>query len=709
MLPRKSLRLFAALLLASGAFVSLGGAQTTASTPFGYQSFSHEATIEEKFMAVPSARLAGEELKALTAVPHIAASPEDHQTALYIADKFRAAGMATQIVPYRVLLNWPEAVRVVAYDPSGKTLMTGPAPEQVRGDPFQNNPRVVMPFNGSSGSGDVTGEVVYANYGRPEDFKELETRRISLHGKIVLMRYGVNFRGVKVYLAELHGAAGVLLYSDPQDDGYYKGDPYPEGPWRPATGVQRGSVQYLFKYPGDPETPGIASTPDLPDTERVSPDGNQPHIISIPLSYHDAAPILQALTGPGVPEGWQGALPFRYHMGPGGVRVHLVSQQDYQRRTIWDVIGTIQGSELPDEQVIVGNHRDAWVYGAVDPNSGTAAMLEAIHGIAVLLKQGWRPKRTLIFCSWDAEEEGLIGSTEWVEQHGDEMSRVVAYFNTDVGVAGPDFNAAAVPSLKQFVRQVTQAVPSPVMGTVYQQWRLNQAGSNEHSASSASLESGEEVQVNDLGSGSDFTPFLQHAGVPSTDVGSGGPYGVYHSAFDDYTWFVMNADPHFVYLQQMARVLGLEAIRMADADVLPYNYPAYARAVAAYLEAAARKAREAGLNALDFADAQAAAGRFTAAAEKAYALQKAPPGNPAHLDQTLRAVETDLLSPAGLPTRPWYKHTIYAPGEFTGYSAVVIPGVNEAIDAHETSLAQQQLTVLAEALDRAAQTLDSAQ
>ncbi len=708
MLLRKSLSLFAALLLASGAFTSLGTTQTAASTPFGYRNFSHEATIEERFMAIPSARLAGAELKTLTAVPHIAASPEDHQMALYMAEKFRAAGMATQIVPYRVLLNWPELVRVVAYDSSGKTLMTGPAPEHVRGDPFQNNPRMVMPFNGSSGSGDVTGEVVYANYGRPEDFKELETRRISLHGKIVLMRYGVNFRGVKVYLAELHGAAGVLLYSDPQDDGYYKGDPYPEGPWRPATGVQRGSVQYLFKYPGDPETPGIASTPDLPDTERVSPDGNQPHIISIPLSYHDAAPILQALTGPGVPEGWQGALPFRYHMGPGGVRVHLVSQQDYQRRTIWDVIGTIQGSELPDEQVIVGNHRDAWVYGAVDPNSGTAAMLEAIHGIAVLLKQGWRPKRTLIFCSWDAEEEGLIGSTEWVEQHGDEMSRVVAYFNTDVGVAGPDFNAAAVPSLKQFVRQVTQAVPSPVTGTVYQQWRLHQAGSDEHRASSAPLESGEEVQVNDLGSGSDFTPFLQHAGVPSTDVGSGGPYGVYHSAFDDYTWFVMNADPHFVYLQQMARVLGLEAIRMADADVLPYNYPAYARAIAAYLEAAASKAREAGLNTLDFADAQAAAGRFTAAAEKVYALQKVPPSDPSQLDQTLRAVETNLLSPAGLPTRPWYKHTIYAPGEFTGYSAVVIPGVNEAIDAHETSLAQQQLTVLAEALGRAAQTLDSA-
>ena len=464
-----------------------------------------------------------------------------------------------------------------------------------------------MPFNGSSGSGDVTGEVVYANYGRLEDYDELAKQKIDLHGKIVVVRYGANFRGVKVYIAEQRGAVGVIIYSDPQDDGYYKGDPYPNGPWRPETGVQRGSVQYLFKYPGDPETPGIPSLPDLPDSARVNPDGNQPHIISIPLSYKDAAPILQALKGPGVPQGWQGALPFRYHLGPGGVRVHLVSQQDYQRRTIWDVIGKIKGTDDPENWVVVGNHRDAWVYGAVDPNSGTASMLEAVHGVGALLKSGWKPKRSIIFCSWDAEEEGLIGSTEWVEQHAQQLNNAVAYFNVDVAVSGPDFSASAVPSLKNFMRDISKSVPSPMGDTVYQEWRANRHGTNEHRASNAPAAQGEEVRVSDLGSGSDFTPFLQHIGVPSTDIGSGGPYGVYHSVFDNYAWFVMNADPHFVYLQQMARVLGLEAVRMADTDVLPYDYQAYAREVKAYIEAAKRKAGDDGLTGIDFVPALAVA------------------------------------------------------------------------------------------------------
>ena len=329
---------------------------------FGYTNFSKEAVIEEKFLAVPNAKLAGEHLKTLTAEPHIASSPEDHKTAEYVAEKFRAAGLDTEIVPYRVLMNQPRVVKVEAFDPSGKQLMSGPTREHVEGDPFDKDPRVVMPFNGSSASGDVTGEVVYANYGRLEDYDELAKQKIDLHGKIVIVRYGANFRGVKVYIAEQRGAIGVIIYSDPQDDGYYKGDPYPNGPWRPDSGVQRGSVQYLFKYPGDPETPGVASTPDLPDSARVNPEGNQPRIISIPLSYKDAAPILEALKGPGAPQGWQGALPFRYHIGPGGVRVHLVSEQDYQRRTIWDVIGKIKGADDPENWVVVGNHRDAWVY-----------------------------------------------------------------------------------------------------------------------------------------------------------------------------------------------------------------------------------------------------------------------------------------------------------------------------------------------------------
>jgi N-acetylated-alpha-linked acidic dipeptidase len=416
--------------------------------------------------------------------------------------------------------------------------------------------------------------------------------------------------------------------------------------------------------------------------------------------------MLQAMKGPGVPQGWQGALPFRYHLGPGGVRVHLVSDQDYRRRTIWDVIGRVKGSEYPDEWVINGNHRDAWVYGAVDPNSGTAAMLEAVHGIGALLKQGWRPKRTILFCSWDAEEEGLIGSTEWVEQHAEAMNHAVAYFNTDVGVSGPDFTAAAVPSLKQFVREITKSVPSPVGGTVYQQWRLNK-NKDEHRASNAPPQPGEEVHVNDLGSGSDFTPFLQHAGVPSTDVGSDGPYGVYHSTFDNFAWFTMNADPKFVYLQEMARVFGLETLRMADSDVLPYDYVAYAREITAYIDAARHRAEDAGLGAMNFPVAQAAAARFSAAATKVHARQTAPPEDPAQLNQALRKAELDLLSLEGLPNRPWYRHTIYAPGEYTGYAAVVIPGVNEAIDAKDAARASSQLTVLTQALDRAAQTLDA--
>jgi N-acetylated-alpha-linked acidic dipeptidase len=691
----------------SPAFLS---GQSTAQAVFGYADFTAQSKIEEKFLAVPDAKLAGQHLKLLTAEPHLAATPEDRKTAEYVAQKFRAAGLETEIVPYRVLLNQPKEVRVEAYDDHGKLLMSGPAREHVAGDPYQDDPRVVMPFNGSSGSGDVTAEVVYANYGRLEDFDQLAAQHIDIRGKIVLARYGANFRGVKIYIAEQRGALGVLLYSDPQDDGYYKGDAYPLGPWRPESGVQRGSVQYLFKFPGDPETPGVASTLDLPDAARIPMEKSpsQPRIVSIPISYHDAEPILKALKGANVPQGWQGALPFRYHIGQlagqGSVRVHLVSQQDYQRRIIWDVIGKVKGTEYPDEWVIAGNHRDAWVYGAVDPSSGTAAMLESVHGIGTLLHQGWRPKRTIVFCSWDAEEEGLIGSTEWVEGHAKALEHAVAYFNVDVAVSGPDFSAAADPSLKEFLRELTRSVPSPLGGSVYQQWRTNHPTGVERHASSVPAVT-EEIHVGDLGSGSDFTPFFQHVGVPSTDIGSGGPYGVYHSVFDNYAWYTKNADPHFFYLQQMARVFGLEALRMADADVLPLDYAAYARAISSYIDEAKHKAADQGLN-LDFSAAQAAAARLTASVDRVRKRQEAASGDLPALNLALRQTESALLSDAGLPNRPWYRHTIYAPGEFTGYSVQVLPGVNEALDARDRNRAEQQLGVLALALDRAARTLD---
>ena len=698
---------------------------------FGYRDFTQQAKWDASFMASPDPKLAGEHLKTLTAAPHWASSPEDYATAVYVADKFKAAGLDTQIVPYKVWLNKPRSIVIEAFDSTGEKLMSGPTPEHVDpkkhgGDPFQDDPRILPAFNGSAPSGDVTAEVVYANYGELADFNKLDQLGISVKDKIVIVRYGANFRGVKAYIAQQRGAKGVLIYSDPADDGYFRGDVYPKGPFRPDSAVQRGSVQFLPIYPGDPETPGIASTPDLPDSKRLAPNDpaiNQPTIPVNPLSYKDAAPILKCLSGEVAPKGWQGALPFTYHLGGGSntadahkVTVHMHLEQDYALRTIWDVIGTIDGTDPAqnDDWVVAGNHRDAWVYGAVDPNSGTAAMLETVHGLGELLKQGWKPKRRIVIGSWDAEEEGLMGSTEWAEQHANHLAHAVAYFNTDVGVAGPDFNASAVPSLKQFVREVTKQVPSPKGGTVYNQWKKTQEAANE--SRDASTTGGpsrfnahveDDVRVRDLGSGSDYTPFIQHLGVPSTDIGSEGPYGVYHSAFDNYNWFIKFADPTFVYEQQQARVFGLEILHMADADVLPYDYDLYGKEIISYLNSAQKRASKSDLK-LDFTASLAAAQRFSAAGSAIRARQSTPTANPAALNQSLRAAETALLNPTGLPDRGWYKHTIYAPGEYTGYAAVVIPGVNEAIDGANSTRAQTQLSALTEALNRSAAILESA-
>ena len=695
-------------------------AQTT--QVFGYRDFTQQAKWDTAFIAIPDAKLAGEHLKTLTSAPHWASSPEDYATAVYVADKFKAAGLQTEIVPYKVLLNKPIKIQIEAFDSKGTQIMSGPTPEHVDpnkfgGDPFQNDPRILPAFNGSSPSGDITAPVIYANYGTLADFQQLAKLGISVKDKIVIVRYGENFRGIKTYIAQQYGAKGVLIYSDPADDGYFRGDAYPKGPWRPASAVQRGSIQFLPIYPGDPTTPGIASTPDLPNSKRIPVDklqSNQASIPTNPLSWKDAAPILKALCGDDSPREWQGALPFTYHLGgTGAVKVHMNLVQDYQIRTIWDVVGTIDGTDpaQKDNWVVAGNHRDAWVYGAVDPNSGTAAMLEAVHGIGDLLKQGWKPKRRVVICSWDAEEEGLMGSTEWVEMHAEQLKHAVAYFNTDVGVAGPDFDASAVPSLQEFVRDVTREVPSPKGGTVYDQWKATQQTKPSRRAGPARADApvSDTVRVGDLGSGSDFTPFIQHLGVPSTDVGSGGPYGVYHSVFDNYNWFIKFADPTFVYEQQMARVFGLEILHMADTDVLPYDYRLYGKDVQSYVAAAQKRATDAKMT-LNFSAATAAANRFNAAGEGVYKLQSTvvAGADEAKLNAALRDAETALLLDAGLPRRPWYKHAIYDPGEYTGYAAVVIPGVNEGIDAQDAARTQTQIDALAAVLNRSAAILESA-
>jgi N-acetylated-alpha-linked acidic dipeptidase len=698
--------------------VVVSKANSAPATIFGFRDAAAENTTEAHFLAVPDPRLAEEHLRILTRAPHIAGSAEDRATAEYVASKFREAGLDTEIVEYRVWLNYPAEISVDLTAPAG-AAMHGPTREHVSDDPFQDDPRVVTSYNGMSPSGDVEAEVVYANYGSPDDFQKLEQLKIDVRGKIVLVRYGENFRGVKAFVAQEHGAAGVIIYSDPADDGWRRGDKYPQGPWRPDTGVQRGSIGYMFQFPGDPTTPGIASVPALPDSKRTPPEQSAqlPRVPTTPLSYADAWPILEHLGGPESPRTWQGALPFTYHVGPGPVKVKMHLKQDYQFRTMWDVIGRVRGSESPDEWVVAGNHRDAWVYGAVDPNSGTAAMLETVHGIGDLLKSGWKPKRSIVIGSWDGEEEGLIGSTEWGEEHATELEHAPAYFNMDVAVSGPKFGASSVPSLKQFLRDVSKSVSSPKGGTLYDVWRkAGQPGTDVRQEPTEAIgdtrrlpvaQSKPDVPVGDLGSGSDYTVFLQHVGVPSTDISSTGSYGVYHSVFDNFAWFKRFADPDFVYEQQMARVFGLEIVRMADADVLPYDYEEYGKEIAAYLDAAKKKAEvEFGGKAPNFTEAATAARHFEQAGAKIAGRQQDPPKDPAKLNQALRAAEAALLIPEGLPNRPWYHHAIYAPGQYTGYAAVVIPGVNEAIGKHDLERTQQQIAALAAALERAAKVLE---
>lgn len=685
----------------------------------GFRNATEELLLEQRFLKVPQPYLAEQHLKFLTSLPHMPGTPEDRKTADYVAQKFREAGLDTRIDEYKVWMNYPVEVRVTMTAPPGVHLRA-PSREHVAKDPYQDDPRIVMPFSGSSPSGDVDREVVYANYGRSEDFDKLKQMGIDVRGKIVLVRYGENFRGVKSFVAERAGAAGVIIYSDPIDDGYFRGDVYPKGPFRPETGVQRGSIEYMFEYPGDVTTPGFASVPSLPLSKRIPPDKAvaMPKIPTTPISYGDARPILENLAGPETPRDWQGGLPFTYHIGPGPVRVHMVLKMDYQYRTIWNVIGTVRGSQQPDEWVMCGNHRDAWVFGAVDPGSGTAAMLEAVHGIGSLLKSGWKPKRTLIFASWDGEEQGLVGSTEYVEQYANDLDKAVAYFNMDAAVSGPNFGASAVPSLKQFVRDVARAVPSPKGGTLYDSWKAQSDAARRIAAQNPDVQSparrrmpaadsAADVPVGDLGSGSDYTGFLQHVGVPSTDIATGGPYGVYHSAFDDFAWFKKFGDPAFVYEQEMARAMGLQVLRMSQSDVLPFDYEQYGEEISNFVATAQKRvdkavwARDA-----DFTPALAAARKLQTAGQALQHFQQDVPQNPAALNAALRKAEREMLTD-GLPNRPFFRHAIFAPGEFTGYSAVVIPGVNAAIDQKDVARLREQLNQLAEAVQRAAVLLES--
>jgi N-acetylated-alpha-linked acidic dipeptidase len=688
---------------------------------FSPASAAREEEAEQAFRRVPTPSQAEDDIRTLSRQPHVASTPQDYDTVRYVQEQFRAAGLGAKIVPYEVMLPFPKEVRVDLVAPVARD---GPSPESAPpGDPDPPEPGLIPAYNAFSPSADVTAPVVYANYGLPEDYDRLAAWGVDVAGKIVIVRYGRCFRGVKAYVAQEHHAAGLLIYSDPADDGSGQGEIYPQGPWRPESSVQQGSILYLTQYIGDPLTPGIAATPQAKRL-TLSEASIIPRIPTTPLSAKDAQPVLQHLEGHSVPSNWQGGLPFTYHVGPGASKVRLKLDMDYRLRTIWDVVAVVPGTSEPDHWVILGNHRDAWVYGAADPASGTAPLLAVARGLGSLLRQGWRPKRSIVLASWDGEEFGLMGSTEWAEEHTDLLeANAVAYLNIDVGVTGKRFGSNAVPSLRHLIRDVTQDVIDPASGLPLSEvWaeesKQKSRKGHEPSGITEQVPSLHRPQgdVGDLGSGSDYTPFLQHLGVPSLDFGFSGQYGVYHSRFDDFAWMQRFGDPTFRYSVAAAQVYGTLALRLADADILPYDFEECGQALQKYVLDLGGE-----LNGSDPADslsvdgpARAARGFSLAAARLSQQITKAAAGglSPARLNDLnfeLLQLERSFLLDRGLPGRPWFRHALYAPGVYTGYTVEILPGVRTAEARHERQIAREQLKLLRVAIDRGTATLRKAQ
>ena len=683
--------------------LSVDSAPGSASGPiygFTARSSATERSIERRFQTLPSPELARSAHAFLTAEPHVAGSPRDRALADWIRDRWRDDGLEQiEITEHEVLL--PYATETIVEMPrTGWRASLREDP--VAGDPFSSRD-TGLPYHAYSASGDVTAPVVYAGSGNPADYDWLAEHGIDIKGKIALVRYSVpySYRGFKALTAERRGAAGILIYSDPADDGFKKGKTYPDGPWGPDSHIQRGGIVYDFRVPGDPLTPGWASTPGAKRIARADAV-SLPKIMSAPLSWKDARVLLDALGGPDAPASWQGGLPITYRAGPTPAGVHMRVQMDDKVRPIWTVTGRITGTTYPDQLVIAGNHRDAWVYGGVDPSSGTASMMELARSLGALAKQGVRPQRTILFASWDAEEFTLTSSTEWGEQYAAMLSdNAVAYLNVDSSASGVSFGAVAVPSLNRLIADVAASVIDP--DTRRSIADAHRRGTHEGGALPGG--SGSDLVNNRLGSGSDYTVFLNFLGIPVVDMSFTGPYGVYHSVYDNHTWMTKFGDPKFLYHAAMARLWGVMALRLANADVAPLDYRAYADRMAEFVKdaIAAAKAEDRAT----FAPLEAAVDRFARAAraidERSTALLAArtidQPGAAA-LTRTLMRTERALLDREGIPGRPWYRHLIYAPKPT--YAPEVLPGISEAIDDGDRARLADQVRRVTAALDRAA-------
>jgi N-acetylated-alpha-linked acidic dipeptidase len=682
--------------------------------------------FEAQYRAVPSPVTAREELRRLTSEAHIAGSPEDYATAIYVRDQMRSFGLASELKEYQVLLPYPRVPTVVELvAPRRERLQV--RENILREDPTSSSKKIVPLYNGYGASGDITAPLVYVNYGLPPDYEALRKAGVDVKGKIAIARYGNSFRGVKAKVAEDNGAIGLLIYSDPNDDGYMQGDVYPKGPWRPDSSAQRGSVQFLFIYPGDPLTPGVAAVPGAPRL-RKEEALNLPHIPVQPLSYGDARRLLQPLRGALRPKGFQGGFPFPYHVGgTNEVRVHLKTDIEFVTKTIWNVITRIDGASEKDRWVVLGNHRDAWVFGAVDPNSGTTAMIELGRGLGQLLKSGWKPRRSLVLGSWDAEEQGLIGSTEWAEENAAELKeKAVAYLNMDAAVSGATFGASSVPSMWKLIRAAAQDVRDPKTGkSVYEAWRdrvRESAPDSDLYDDNGNAKPVSAPRIGALGSGSDYTPFLQHLGVPALDMGFGGDYGVYHSAYDSFYWMAHFGDPTFKYHVAAAQIWGTVAMRLADAGGLPLDYTDYAVQLREFAQETMRLATRRRLS--DSFDSTSLLRAIDDFGEEAAKIEKRRrqevldaekrmedsadsrvAARLRRINDALMQTERALTDDRGLRGRTWYKHQVYAPGFYTGYAALPFPDLRQAIEDGRAADAAESANRITEAIKRATEVL----
>lgn len=706
---------------------------------------------EEKFRTAISTDNIGDYAKLLSARPHHVGSPYDKQDEEWLASKFKEWGWDVHVESFQILFPTPKERVLEMVEPARfvAKLQEPPIPE----DPTSHQQAEQLPsYNAYSIDGDVTAPLVYVNYGIPADYDELERLGISVKGAIVIARYGASWRGIKPKVAFEHGAVGCLIYSDPRDDGYTAGDVYPKGPWRPAEGVQRGSVVDMSVYPGDPLTPGIGATPDakrlkLEDVKVFTKIPVQP------ISYADAQPLLAALAGPVAPAGWRGGLGITYHVGPGPAKVHLKVKFNWDMRQINDVIARIPGSSESDEWVIRGNHYDAWVNGAQDPVSGMSAEMEEARALGELSKSGWKPKRTIIYCAWDAEEPGLIGSTEWVETHADELrAHAVAYINTDSHSRGY-LNVSGSHSLETFINQVAREVTDPEKNiSVWQRRQLKRIADANSGEDRERLRSRTTWPIEALGSGSDYTAFLDFAGVASVNLDFSGETdgGIYHSVYDDFYWFTHFGDVGFLYGRALAQTAGTAVLRLADADLLPFNFTDLLSTVRGYVNDLQRLAENQS-NQIRERNRQISEGVFSATSDPRKPLvPPAPEAVPPHLNfaalqnaldafnqsadhyqrvhaqagqeggaalgrASLAQVNLQLLQseraltdPNGLPGRPWFKHQLYAPGFYTGYGVKTVPALREAIEQKQWSTAEEAINTVSKVLGNEAAVIEKA-